>query len=223
MERFWKWLLRTDAKAPFLIALALFLIVAGWRAWVDFSPKTEAPAPVAGKRPPPTLEPVQGLGVLGYVSNQLAAEALIIPVNPFRPTFEAMVRSQLDKTPPTRPPVAVPEANDTTKPNPFAHLNPNQTRPPRDPRNPNRGERPPVAPAVPALTFRGVFQRPDGRYAALLHDNTIPGNTFVAAGATIHGITVVAADMERIQLQLPGGEIRELPLGGNVTLSGAAP
>ena len=33
MERFWKWLMKMDAKKIFLLSLALFIAVAAWRAY----------------------------------------------------------------------------------------------------------------------------------------------------------------------------------------------
>ena len=86
MEKLWKFLMQTNAKALFVLALAVFLGVSAWRGWVEIA---------AAHRPPPE-EPVTGralfkpgkdLGLIAFATNQLAA-VHELPVNPFRPTLE---------------------------------------------------------------------------------------------------------------------------------------
>ena len=95
MEKFWKWLMKADAKGLFVASL---LLLGGVTAWwgVDLAraPRKTAEA-TAGKtdeEQPLKLAAFKPIGVIGFVSNQFAPETLIVPVNPFHPTFEAIVK-----------------------------------------------------------------------------------------------------------------------------------
>ena len=96
MEKFWKWLMKADAKGLFVASL---LLLGGVTAWwgVDFvrAPRKAANASAAdtGKEQPLELSAFKPIGVIGFVSNQFAPETLIVPVNPFHPTFEAIVKA----------------------------------------------------------------------------------------------------------------------------------
>ena len=82
--------MRTDARGIFVVALLIFLATTGWILWMALQPP---PAPPPAPPPEPVkLAPFSPLGVIGLVSNQFAAQALVVPVNPFRPTFEMMIR-----------------------------------------------------------------------------------------------------------------------------------
>ena len=95
MEKFWKWLMKADAKGLFVASL---LLLGGVTAWwgVDLArgPRKTADAPAVKpvETKPLKLAPFKPIGVIGFVSNQFAPETLIVPVNPFHPTFEAIVK-----------------------------------------------------------------------------------------------------------------------------------
>jgi hypothetical protein len=95
MEKFWKWLMKADAKGLFVASL---LLLGGVTAWwgVDLAraPRKAAKASAAdtNKKQPLELAEFKPIGVIGFVSNQFAPETLIVPVNPFHPTFEAIVK-----------------------------------------------------------------------------------------------------------------------------------
>lgn len=96
MEKFWKWLMKADAKGLFVTSL---LVLGGVAAWwgVDLArtPRKDADATVVNpeKAQPLELAPFKPIGIIGFVSNQFAPETLIVPVNPFHPTFEAIVKA----------------------------------------------------------------------------------------------------------------------------------
>ncbi len=96
MEKFWKWLMKADAKGLFVASL-LFLggVTAWWGVDLVRAPRKAANASAAdtGKEQPLELSDFKPIGVIGFVSNQFAPETLIVPVNPFHPTFEAIVKA----------------------------------------------------------------------------------------------------------------------------------
>ncbi len=94
MEQFWKWLMKADAKGLFVLSLLLLGGVTAWWA-VDYARAPKKAAAEAAAKPPPApleLAEFKPIGVIGFVSNQFAPETLIVPVNPFHPTFEAIVK-----------------------------------------------------------------------------------------------------------------------------------
>ncbi len=96
MEKFWKWLLKADAKGLFVASLVLLAGVAAWwgvalaRAPGEDAPKSQQAKDAAA---PPELAAFKPIGVIGFVSNQFAPETLIVPVNPFHPPFEEIVKT----------------------------------------------------------------------------------------------------------------------------------
>lgn len=95
MERFWKWLMKMDAKKIFLLSLALFIAVAAWRAYdiVQLLQKGDDSVLANAKPKPADFAKYQPIGIIGFVSNQFSPDTLIVPVNPFHPSFEEIVRS----------------------------------------------------------------------------------------------------------------------------------
>jgi hypothetical protein len=221
MDHFWKWLMRMDARGIFVISLLLFLLVAGWRGWVAFRPAPPAkPAPAANGEMPP-LPPFRSLGLIDYVSSQFLDQTLVVPVNPFRPTFEAMISQQASEA--IRNLQAGIEP-DGTRGNPPIRIR--QRRPGGTNRPPVRAQTvvtataPSPPPPPPTLTYRGMFQRPDGTIAAFLHDSARGGGRFVAVGDTLYGAAVAAVYKGGITLWLSDGSTRTLAEGDAVTLPG---
>ena len=96
MEKFWKRLMKTDAKGLFVTSLVLLAgVTAWWGVNLTRPPRNEDEAKSAKpeKDAPLELAAFKPIGVIGFVSNQFAPETLIVPVNPFHPTFEAIVRA----------------------------------------------------------------------------------------------------------------------------------
>ena len=200
MEKAWKWLMHTDAKALFIGAVALFLLVCGGVLWLRSRPAKEDTAQ-AGRRPGAGRLVVQseaGLGVLAVVSNQFAAEALVVPVNPFRPAIEDLI---------ARPATAAVAA---------VAIPTNRVRRPWF----TRVQAATSAPAIPTLTYKGYFQRPDGTFAAHFHDSSANGARFLAPGGSLHEMALVSADTRAARVRLPDGSERDLAIGDAVTLPG---
>ena len=96
MEQFWKWLMKADAKGLFVASL---LLLGGITAWwgVDLVRANRRAAAEAANKPvdttPLELTEFKPIGVIAFVSNQFAPETLIVPVNPFHPTYEEIVKA----------------------------------------------------------------------------------------------------------------------------------
>ena len=213
--------MRTDARGIFGVTLLVFLMVTAWRLWVALQPPPPPPPPPPSD--PVKLAPFRPLGVIGLVSNQFAAQALVVPVNPFRPTFEAMVRNpdsgDLEAVVAGvagAPRQAVAAA---ASPEP-AEASGTQTRTgSQPPRNGRQGRQPASAaapeagpPPVPKYAFAGMFQRPDGRVAAYLR-SSLGGGRFLVTGDQIAGCEVLNATADGVMLRLPDGTTRTLVEG----------
>ena len=207
--------MRTDARSIFVVALLVFLLVTGWRVWVALQPPPPPPPPPPAA--PVKLAPFQPLGVIGLVSNQFAPQALVVPVNPFRPTFEMMVRNpesgDLESLVTAAAAIAGagrPEAGRGGRPPVAAAAHDN--RPPRNGR-PGGGVPPPAPeagpPPISKYAFAGMFQRPDGRVAAYLK-STLGGGRFLVTGDEIAGCQVLEAAADGVMLRLPDGTTRTL-------------
>ena len=238
MNRLWKWLLHSDAKAPLLVALPCFIAVCGWLGWQEFdrfrTERAEARAEaeeLARPKAPPTFDPVEGLGILPYVTNQLSPDTLVIPVNPFLPTFEALVLAGLGSKDDARPLTREEwrerqrqrddRRRDEERRGGPGGLGGQAGRAHRividewdDPRAPKTD---PAQPK-PRLTYCGFMQRPDGRFAPYFKHNLVQGGTFAAEGGSAHGLKIVSATKDGAKLQMPDGSIHELALGQSVDL-----
>ena len=96
MEKFWKWLMKADAKGLFVSSLLLLGGVTAWWGYDIVHAQRKAAEPTAEEpaaTQPLDLAAFKPIGVIGFVSNQFAPETLIVPVNPFHPTFEAIVKA----------------------------------------------------------------------------------------------------------------------------------
>ena len=210
--------MRTDARSIFIVTLLVFLFVTAWRVWVALQPPP--PVPPAPPAEPVRLAPLRPLGVIGLVSNQFAAQALVVPVNPFRPTFETMVRNPesgdleaivAGSTGTVRQATSATERPPAPDWRGLLRQNPRQ-------RNGRQGSQQ-AAPApeagpppVPKYAFAGMFQRPDGRVAAYLR-STLGGGRFLITGDQIEACQVLNATADGIMLRLPDGTTRTLIQG----------
>ncbi len=199
MEKFWKWLMKADAKGLFVASL---LLLGGVTAWwgVDLAraPRkaTDAIVNKPDETQPLMLAAFKPIGVIGFVSNQFAPETLIVPVNPFHPTFEAIVKELVrhsengiitivDKDGNIREvhfdnTGALVDSKGNTILNPFqrdlTQRQPGQSgqRPSaqspfgqqHNGARPQQQPRPATQKPKPKVAFKGVMQRPDGAFAA---------------------------------------------------------
>ena len=208
--------MRTDARSIFVVALLVLLLVTGWRLWVALQPAPPPPPPPPAE--PVKLAPFRPLGVIGLVSNQFAAQALVVPVNPFRPTFEMMVRNpesgDLESLVTAAAAIAgAGRSGDARAGHPpvaaVDRQNPGQPRQGRQGRHPAPPAPEAGPPPVPKYAFAGMFQRPDGRVAAYLK-STLGGGRFLVTGDEIAGCQVLNATADGVMLRLPDGTSRTL-------------
>ena len=246
MEKFWKWLMKADAKGLFVASL-LFLggVTAWWGVDLLRAPRKAANASAAdtGKEQPLELSDFKPIGVIGFVSNQFAPETLIVPVNPFHPTFEAIVKALVrqsengiititDKDGQQREvhfengilvdsqgtPVAAPFQRDLTprQPGQGGQKAGGQTPSFLQKQDGPRPQQPRTAPPKPKprVSFKGVMQRPDGSYAAYVSIKA--ENTrgrFVKVGDTLGNATVTASGRDGIELTFDDGTKTTLAIG----------
>jgi hypothetical protein len=152
------------------------------------------------------------LGILPCRSNEQSTGALVVPVNPFRPTLESLAANNEPVANALQPW----RRGSTTNDDPFASIRMHRSVPVA-----NRTT-PPAAPRVPVLTYRGYFQRPDGKFAALFSDSTTQSAAFHLPGEEFHGLALLASGTTRARVRLPGGEERDLAIGEFVQLPAEA-
>ena len=87
MDRLWKHLMQLDARALFFGAVALLVVVIAIVAWL-YLHRTPATAQTQKMTDSAISAVCSNIGVLEIVSNQMSADALVVPVNPFRPGIE---------------------------------------------------------------------------------------------------------------------------------------
>ena len=221
MDNLWKWIMRLNAKAFCLMAILFFAGVAGFCAWQY----THPPAPVkdGGDGNPPEFVPPRGIGALDFVTNQLTAEALAIPVDPFRPTIEAIFTNETERAAFLKALKAAQaaaagiaggdNAAGAKKEDPFANLR-KKAAVPGGLVGPNG--RPLV---IPKLSFLGFFKRPDGQQAAMFYDSVENTTFFYEAGKQIRGVDIVSANIREAEIRFPDGTSRKLPIGESVELA----
>src|SRR5512133_1104953 len=95
MDKLWKWVMHLNAKAFCLAATFGFFLVAAYCGWNVLYPPT--PIKDVDSGPLPQLPPAWELATLDFVSNQLVTEALTVPVDPFRPTIEAIFTNETER------------------------------------------------------------------------------------------------------------------------------
>jgi hypothetical protein len=199
MDKIWKWLMRANAKGVLACAVVGLIAVSAWWAWRDlrpYVPKQDA-ASVTGRR-----EMVLGgdLGVMAYLRTQGMAGATQVPGNPFmssdKPWHWALPvrRERLrivvdDATPPVVALVAeVPRGVPAEEPLPRLAVAPLVPVVPEVEVPP-----PPIPPKITSivLTYRGVFERPDGTVLALIQDSESTKSAFYQSGDEIFGVKLV--------------------------------
>lgn len=218
MDKLWKSVMHLNAKAFCLAATLGFFLVAGYCGWRVLNP----PAPIkdGGSGKQPELAPAWELATLDFVSNQLAAESLTIPVDPFRPTIEAIFTNETERAAflkalkaAQNAAAGVAGAAGGTKEDPFAHLR-KRDNVPGGLTSPDG--KPMI---VPKLSFLGFFQRPDGTKAAMFYDSTKKENVFYDEGKQVHGVDVLSANVREAEIRFPDGTTRKLPIGESVELA----
>jgi len=218
MDKLWKWVMHLNAKA-FCLAAALFLFgVGGWCGFQYLNPPAPLPDGTQGKLP--DMLPAWTIGTLNFVSNQLAAEALAIPVDPFRPTIEAIFTNETEraaflkalKSAQNAAVGLAANAPGAKKEDPFAHL---RKKPAADGLVGPNGQ--PMV--IPKVSFMGFIERPDGKQVALFRDSAEDTTAFYDAGKQVHGVEILDANVREAKIRLPDGSVTTLSLGKNIELA----
>ncbi|MDD4101582.1 MAG: hypothetical protein PHU80_02980 [Kiritimatiellae bacterium] len=220
MDKLWKWIMHLNAKAFCLMAILLFFITA---VWCGFNYKTP-PEPFkegSGSREQLPSEN-WNIGTLDFVSNQLSAETLTIPFDPFRPTIEAILTNETERVAFLKALKAAQEAASglgggkeagAKKEDPFAHLRKKETVP-------GALVGPDGKPmVVPKISFLGYFQRSDGTRAAMFHNSVDNSLAFYETGNPVHGLDIINANVNAAEVRLPDGTTRDLKIGESVELA----
>jgi len=217
MNTLWKGIMHLNAKA---FCLTMIMVCIAVTLYCGFKIRTP-PVPVQYRaEKTPELSPAWEITLLDFVSNQLSSSSLIIPVDPFRPTIEAIFtnateraafiaalkKAQEDAT-------GVAKEKGEKKKDPFAHLR-NKTNVPGQTLGP--GGKPMI---TPVLTYMGFIKRPDGTEAAMFYDSANKTTIFYDEGNAVHGVDIVNADLKDATLRMDDGSTRNLKIGETVSLA----
>jgi hypothetical protein len=217
MEKFWKWLMRADAKALFAVTT---LVGLGVVMWVGYHGFRREPA-----RATQSLAPRDALSLdlLSFVDQQLRVDASWFPTTPFRPSAGRRVM-------PARPTNGADVTFVPSDPSdPAVPADPGLLRgpvrvPTRSTRRPRRGRPPrrppPAGPAQPApvvLSYHGVLERSDGVSLALVADSSQQGRRFYSVGDDLAGMRVTRVGSDFLWLRDTKGELLRLASGRPVT------
>jgi hypothetical protein len=220
MEEFfnWKWLLRANAKALFFITLLVLLLVLGWCAWTLLRPKNEVQVCCDdGKTRAPVAQAAMSIGIISLMEKNAENADLVFPMNPFRPTLESLAANKQTVIAALKRPWN--QHRNATN-DPFAQVRAHRNVPGAGNTSGGQPQQPTMQ--VPVLSYRGFFQRPDGKFAALFNDSSKRSTAFYLPGATIHGVTLVSSTAEKAVLRLPDGTEQELVVGGKIELTAEA-
>lgn len=223
MDTLWKGIMRLNAKAFCLLAMLFFAGVAGFCLWQYRHPAE--PIRDHDSAPPPEPPAAVTIGLLDFVTNQLTAETLVMPVDPFRPTIEAIFTNEVERAAFLKALKAAQtaasgisaatgaDAAGKAKENPFAHLR-------KKAPVPGGLVGPDGTPLIiPKLTFVGFFERPDGKRAALFHDSAEQNTVFYDSGKAVHGVEILSANVREAEIRFPDGTTRKLEIGTSVELA----
>lgn len=217
MTTLWKGIMHLNAKA---FCFTMLLACAAVAAYCGFKVNTP-PEPVHdGTGKVPELSPAWEITILDFVSNQLASSALIIPVDPFRPTIEAIFTNAAERAAflaalkaAKENAAGITQEKGAKKEDPFAHLR-------QKAKVPGQKLGPTGKPLIiPKLTYMGFIKRPDGKQAAMFYDSANKTAIFYDEGNKVHGVDIVSADLKAASLRMDDGSTRSLKIGESVDLA----
>jgi len=207
MKQVWKGIMHLNAKVFCLIAAVLFVATVGWCMYQYMMPLE--PIKDGTGRLPEAPEPLR-IGILDFVTNQLAGDGLAIPVEPFRPTAENSIRH--GETPGVRPNNVGGTANTGNK-NILGNQSGNTA-------GSGAGAARMITPKISFLGFVKTTQA-DGstREVAQFMDSSDKSIVFYTPGKTVHGLEILEAGMKEAIVKFPDGSVGKIPYGGSVELA----
>ena len=217
MTSLWKGIMHLNAKA---FCFTMLLACAAVAAYCGFKINTP-PEPIRdGTDKVPELSQACEITLLDFVSNQLSSSSLIIPVDPFRPTIEAIFTNAAERAAflaalkkAKENAAGLTKEKGAKKKDPFAHLR-KKAKVPGQKLGP--GGKPMM---TPVLTYMGFIKRPDGKQAAMFYDSANKTTIFYDEGKEVHGVNIVSADLKTASLRMDDGSTRNLKIGQSVDLA----
>jgi len=197
MDAFWKWLMRTNARAVLLAALLALLAVLAFWMWMLSKPVEISPF----KASPSSRPRVRGpMTVLAYMNEQAAANKA-----PERNPFVAARSSFVP------PPIGDPFAGAPQQPRVAAAGTAPAVKPVEAPVKPQSVKR-------IKLTYRGIIKSSDGRLMVLIEDSESKGASFHDAAGSVFGMSVSSAMAETLDLLGADGAALTLKRGETVEI-----
>ncbi|MBM4149100.1 MAG: hypothetical protein FJ224_08645 [Lentisphaerae bacterium] len=196
MDAFWKWLMRTNARAVLLAALLALLAVLAFWMWMLSKPVEISTFKASASSRPRVRGPMT---VLAYMNEQAAANKA-----PERNPFVA-ARSHS-----VRPPIGDPFAGAPQQPR-VAAGTATAVKPAEAP------VKPPSVKRI-KLTYRGIIKSSDGRLMVLIEDSESKGASFHDAAGSVFGMSVSSAMAETLDLLGADGAALTLKRGETVEI-----
>ncbi len=217
MTSLWKIIMHLNAKA-FCFIMLLTCAAVGLYCGYLISRPLEPIKDGSGKAPE-LIQPPE-ITLLDFVSNQLASSSLVIPVDPFRPTIEAIFTNAAERAAfiaalkkAQEEATGLTKDKDAKKKDPFAHLRKKEKVPGQ---KTGPGGRPMI---TPNLTYQGFIKRPDGTEAAMFYDSVNKTTHFYDEGNKVRELDIVNADLKNAALRMEDGSTRSLKIGETVQLT----
>lgn len=207
MDKFWKWLMRANARGVFLGTLLGLLLTIAWWTYRELreAPRTETP-PSKGTWSANDTP----LGIIAFLDEQLEDFAALGRGNP----FHLRRRKPRKPKPPAPGPEPQPEpAPPTPGPGPGPGPEPDPAPPPSPPSPEPEPEPEPPPKQGYTLEYKGLFTRSDGSTAALVRDSKTQTSSFFKKGTALHGMTIGRVNARYVTIQRPDGSLVMLKLG----------
>ena len=217
MRSLWKCIMHLNARAFCFTMLLACIAVA---AYCGFKIKTPLEPIRDGTDKVPELGSAWEITLLDFVSNQFSSSSLIIPVDPFRPTIEAIFTNAAERAAflaalkkAKEDAAGLTQEEGAKKKDPFAHLR-KKAKVPGQKLGP--GGKPMI---IPKLTYMGFIKRPDGKQAAVFYDSANKTTIFYDEGHKVHGVDILSASLKTASLRMDDGSTRSLKIGQTVDLA----
>ena len=206
MKRVWKWIMHLNAKVFCGIAALFFLGTVGYSMYQYMTP----PEPIReGTGEMPAVSAPLEIGALAFVASQLAGDDITVPVDPFLPLAEELIRAGVT---PTQARNSQPGGRGGTGTLAGGGKGGGNA-------GDGTGAPPGVKMVTPKISFLGFFKRPDGVRAALFSDSSNNSTFFYSPGKTVHGIEILGADMQGAKVRFPDGSEGTIPIRCSVELA----
>jgi len=213
MKQVWKWIMQLNAKAFCFIAVLLLCATGGWCVYQINTP-LESMKDGTGKLPKPP--DAWSIGILDFVTSQLAGDDLSVPITPFWWTIDAIltdpnVRTNLIAARHGYQNPSVGGVGLVRGPGGGGN---NRVGPPGGGSGAGTGGPSEPKMVTPKISFLGFFKRSDGNMAAMFSDSSDRSTVFYTPGKKVHGIEILSVDTKEALVRLPDGSETKISIGG---------